>query len=156
VDYERGRTKQEWVPRKFGGGKGEKRRDRETERLIRELKKSEALQDRPRSAERAAELKNVKVEPQTASVKEESKGASNAPTQTAPNEAKKNGSEAVVKEEAPVERSRSRSRDGKKDRKRDHHHRHHHSSSSESDYHSIHRHKDSKKESKKDSKRDRD
>ena len=42
VDYERGRTKQEWVPRKFGGGKGEKRRDRETERLIRDLKKNEA------------------------------------------------------------------------------------------------------------------
>jgi U1 small nuclear ribonucleoprotein len=43
VDYERGRTKQEWIPRRLGGGKGEKRRDRETERMIRELKKSDPL-----------------------------------------------------------------------------------------------------------------
>jgi U1 small nuclear ribonucleoprotein len=50
VDYERGRTKQEWVPRRLGGGKGEKRRDRDTERLIRDLKKTEPLLvDRSRS-----------------------------------------------------------------------------------------------------------
>ena len=50
VDYERGRTKQEWVPRKLGGGKGDKRRDRETERMIRDLKKREPfLVDRSRS-----------------------------------------------------------------------------------------------------------
>ena len=29
VDYERGRTRQEWVPRRLGGGKGDKRRDRD-------------------------------------------------------------------------------------------------------------------------------
>jgi U1 small nuclear ribonucleoprotein len=53
VDYERGRTKQEWVPRRFGGGKGDKRRDRETERLIRELKKREPLlMERSRSRSR--------------------------------------------------------------------------------------------------------
>ena len=41
VDYERGRTKTDWIPRRFGGGKGgDKRRDRETERLIRDLRKT--------------------------------------------------------------------------------------------------------------------
>ena len=40
VDYERGRTKSDWIPRRLGGGKGDKRRDRETERLIREVKKT--------------------------------------------------------------------------------------------------------------------
>lgn len=40
VDYERGRTKTDWIPRRLGGGKGDKRRDRETERQIRELKKT--------------------------------------------------------------------------------------------------------------------
>ena len=40
VDYERGRTKSDWIPRRLGGGKGDKRRDRETERLIREIKKT--------------------------------------------------------------------------------------------------------------------
>ena len=55
VDYERGRTKQEWVPRRLGGGKGDKRRDRETERIIRDLKKREPLlvdRSRSRSAEK--------------------------------------------------------------------------------------------------------
>ena len=32
VDYERGRTKTDWIPRRLGGGKGDKRRDRDTER----------------------------------------------------------------------------------------------------------------------------
>ena len=50
VDYERGRTKQEWIPRRLGGGKGDKRRDRETERLVRDLKKKEPmLADKSRS-----------------------------------------------------------------------------------------------------------
>lgn len=40
VDCERGRTRSEWVPRRLGGGKGDKRRDRDTERLIRDLKKN--------------------------------------------------------------------------------------------------------------------
>lgn len=66
VDYERGRTKQEWVPRKLGGGKGDKRRDRETERVIRELKKNEPLlinRSRSRSTEKVTnELINVKSE----------------------------------------------------------------------------------------------
>lgn len=53
VDYERGRTKTDWVPRRLGGGKGDKRRDRETERLVRELKKSEQiLRSRSRSIEK--------------------------------------------------------------------------------------------------------
>jgi U1 small nuclear ribonucleoprotein len=34
VDYERGRTKKEWLPRRLGGGKGDTRRDREEERFI--------------------------------------------------------------------------------------------------------------------------
>lgn len=51
VDYERGRTKTDWVPRRLGGGKGgDKRRDRDTERLIRDLKKSHPkLRSRSRS-----------------------------------------------------------------------------------------------------------
>ena len=65
MDYERGRTKQEWLPRKLGGGKGDKRRDRETERIIRELKKKEPLAERSRSRSTEKvknELTNVKSE----------------------------------------------------------------------------------------------
>jgi hypothetical protein len=43
VDYERGRTKSEWIPRRLGGGRGDKRRDRDIERIIRELKRSEPI-----------------------------------------------------------------------------------------------------------------
>jgi U1 small nuclear ribonucleoprotein len=43
VDYERGRTRPEWIPRRLGGGKGDKRRDRDTERSIRDLKKTHSL-----------------------------------------------------------------------------------------------------------------
>ena len=39
VDRELGRTKATWVPRRLGGGKGEARRDRRDEQLIKELKK---------------------------------------------------------------------------------------------------------------------
>jgi len=40
------------VPRRLGGGKGESRRDRDVEDLVRDLKKSEpALQRRSRSRE---------------------------------------------------------------------------------------------------------
>jgi len=39
VDRELGRTKATWYPRRLGGGKGESRRDRRDEELIRELKK---------------------------------------------------------------------------------------------------------------------
>lgn len=49
VDYERGRTKKEWVPRRLGGGKGDKRRDRDTDRLIRELLRTESKLNKSRS-----------------------------------------------------------------------------------------------------------
>lgn len=39
VDREFGRTERRWLPRRLGGGKGEARRDRRDEELIRELKK---------------------------------------------------------------------------------------------------------------------
>jgi len=39
VDRELGRVKTSWYPRRLGGGKGEARRDRLDEELIRELKK---------------------------------------------------------------------------------------------------------------------
>ena len=39
VDRELGRTKASWYPRRLGGGKGEARKDRRDEELIRELKK---------------------------------------------------------------------------------------------------------------------
>ena len=67
VDYERGRTKQEWVPRRLGGGKGgdNRRRDREAERLIRELKKTEpVLLEKSRS--RSKEGHTVKREEEKA------------------------------------------------------------------------------------------
>ncbi len=55
VDYERGRTKPEWVPRRLGGGKGDKRRDRDTERMIRDLKKNHlSLRSRSRSQDKKA------------------------------------------------------------------------------------------------------
>ena len=43
VDYERGRTREDWLPRRLGGGKGDTRRNRDEEKLIRELKKSHPL-----------------------------------------------------------------------------------------------------------------
>lgn len=39
VDRELGRTKANWIPRRLGGGKGESRRDRLDEELLREIKK---------------------------------------------------------------------------------------------------------------------
>lgn len=40
----------DWLPRRLGGGKGDSRRDREQEKLVRELKKSHpALKSRSRS-----------------------------------------------------------------------------------------------------------
>lgn len=39
VDYERGRTKSDWRPRRLGGGKGDTRRDREEEKQYRDLLK---------------------------------------------------------------------------------------------------------------------
>jgi len=35
VDRELGRTNVDWAPRRFGGGKGEKRRDRDEEDFVR-------------------------------------------------------------------------------------------------------------------------
>ncbi len=43
VDAERGRSRIDWLPRRLGGGKGDTRRDREEEKLIRELKKNHPL-----------------------------------------------------------------------------------------------------------------
>jgi U1 small nuclear ribonucleoprotein len=39
VDRELGRTRKDWFPRRLGGGKGDSRRDRKDEEIIRELKK---------------------------------------------------------------------------------------------------------------------
>ncbi len=39
VDYEKGRVNPEWYPRRLGGGRGDTRRNREEEKLIRELEK---------------------------------------------------------------------------------------------------------------------
>jgi hypothetical protein len=55
VDYERGRTKSDWLPRRLGGGKGDSRRDRDEEKLIRDLKKSHPLL-RPKSRSRSRDL----------------------------------------------------------------------------------------------------
>lgn len=145
VDYERGRTRQEWVPRRLGGGKGDKRRDRDTERLIRDLKKTEAvLTERSRS--RSADVA-TKDQADNLTVKEEVKASTQVPI--IKEESKKSD---IVKDET-IDRSRSRSRDGKKDRK--HGHRHHKSSrSSSSDADHYRRHKDSKKDSKKDTKKE--
>jgi len=61
VDYERGRTRTDWLPRRLGGGKGDTRRDREQEKMIRDLKKNHPLiKDRSRS--RAKDVKNGKHE----------------------------------------------------------------------------------------------
>ena len=38
VDRELGRTRKDWLPRRLGGGKGDSRRDRKDEDLIRKLK----------------------------------------------------------------------------------------------------------------------
>ena len=39
VDRELGRTRKDWLPRRLGGGKGDSRRDRKDEEIIRELKR---------------------------------------------------------------------------------------------------------------------
>jgi U1 small nuclear ribonucleoprotein len=38
VDRELGRTRKDWLPRRLGGGKGDSRRDRKDEDIIRTLK----------------------------------------------------------------------------------------------------------------------
>lgn len=38
VDRELGRTRKDWLPRRLGGGKGDSRRDRKDEEVIRQLK----------------------------------------------------------------------------------------------------------------------
>jgi U1 small nuclear ribonucleoprotein len=43
VDFERGRTREDWLPRRLGGGKGDTRRDREQDKMLRELKKSHPI-----------------------------------------------------------------------------------------------------------------
>ena len=54
VDYERGRIKSDWLPRRLGGGRGDTRRNREEEKLIRELKRTHPLlRERSRSRERS-------------------------------------------------------------------------------------------------------
>ena len=61
VDYERGRTRDDWRPRRLGGGKGDTRRDRNEEKLIRELKKTHpAFKERSRS--RTQDKRNGKEE----------------------------------------------------------------------------------------------
>ena len=58
VDQERGRVKHDWIPRRLGGGRGDTRRNREEERLIRELRKSHPLlREKSRSRERSQERK---------------------------------------------------------------------------------------------------
>lgn len=50
VDFERGRTREDWLPRRLGGGRGDSRRDRDEEKLIRELKRThQELKSRSRS-----------------------------------------------------------------------------------------------------------
>ena len=100
VDYERGRTKKEWVPRRLGGGKGDKRRDRDTDRLIRELIRTDPkLKSRSRS-------KSSVVNEAPVQVKEEVK-------QLEPTDSKK------------ADARRSRSPDSRHRHKHSKHHRHH-------------------------------
>jgi len=61
VDYERGRTREDWLPRRLGGGKGDTRRNRDEEKIIRDLKKSHPLL-REKSRSRSREGKVVKEE----------------------------------------------------------------------------------------------
>lgn len=49
VDRELGRRKKDWVPRRLGGGKGEARRNKEDEKLVRDIKKSLASPSRSHS-----------------------------------------------------------------------------------------------------------
>ena len=66
VDRELGRTKASWYPRRLGGGKGEARRDRRDEELIRELKKQI-------ESEKKEKVDTEVVDPATKKKEEESK-----------------------------------------------------------------------------------
>lgn len=58
VDQERGRVKHDWLPRRLGGGRGDTRRNRDEERMVRELKRSHPfLKEKSRSRERSQERK---------------------------------------------------------------------------------------------------
>jgi U1 small nuclear ribonucleoprotein len=109
VDYERGRTNKDWLPRTLGGGKGDSRRDREMERVVRDLKKTtEELRSKSRSVD-----KKIKAEKVETSIKEEKK----EPAST-------NGKDSsAVKKERSRSRGHSRGRDDKRGdkRKRDTH-----------------------------------
>jgi len=71
VDYERGRTREDWLPRRLGGGKGDTRRNRDEEKIIRDLKKSHPLL---REKSRSRSKENGK-----ATAKEETKNESMLP-----------------------------------------------------------------------------
>ena len=61
VDRELGRTKTTWYPRRLGGGKGEARRDRKDEQVIRDIKKQlqEAEDDEEDKTNKGSNANNI-------------------------------------------------------------------------------------------------
>lgn len=68
VDRELGRTRKDWLPRRLGGGKGDSRRDRKDEEIIRELKKD--LDQEEKALSKGQKLDNLQEKP-IAAVKNE-------------------------------------------------------------------------------------
>jgi U1 small nuclear ribonucleoprotein 70kDa len=61
VDRELGRTRKDWLPRRLGGGKGDSRRDRKDEDLIRKLKFE--LDQEERAQSKTKQLEKLQEKP---------------------------------------------------------------------------------------------
>ena len=64
VDRELGRTRKDWFPRRLGGGKGDSRRDRKDEEIMRELKKD--LDQEEKALSKGQKLDKLQEKPMAA------------------------------------------------------------------------------------------
>lgn len=73
VDYELGRTNKDWLPKRLGGGKGTKRRDRDNERKIRKVIKDYRRTHRSSSRSKISESKRSESKPVESRKRDDSK-----------------------------------------------------------------------------------
>lgn len=109
VDRELGRTRKDWLPRRLGGGKGDSRRDRNDEDVIRKLKFELDQEERSaRRLERERSVLKVEVpddEPMLEKIERPEKG----------DKQERPESEKDSVERKKIDRSRSRSREHRPD-----------------------------------------
>ena len=116
VDYERGRTVPEWKPRRLGGGKGTTRKSRKVDRIIEDITREEAEDEKVIEAVEEVKLKGTdefKI-PAKDAVKEPVEPKEDVVVTSTKDKKKR---EHDRDHEKNKERERSRSREREKDRK---------------------------------------